>query len=106
MPTWAGAFSPPPEQWGLRGDPFVWAELQRRLADEPVAAERAAAHWQLLSCFCNVVGVDPRNDLLDESVYRPEFAHGGMSSGHVHLPTWRDRLLPLLLDRATGAVSL
>ena len=105
LPTWADAFGEPPEQWGLRGDPYVWAELEHRLAEAPVPAEREAARRQLDGCFFDVVGVDPRNDSLDESVHRPEFAHGGMSSGHVHLPTWRDRLLPLLLDRATGAVS-
>lgn len=105
MPTWSSAFGSRPEQWGLRGDPFVWAELERRLADVSVPAEREAARRQLYGCFSDVVGVDPSRDSFDESVYRPEFAHGGMSSGHVDLPTWRDRLLPLLLDRATAAGS-
>lgn len=37
---------------------------------------------------------------VDELVYRREFAAGGMSSGQVHLTTWRDRLVPLLVHRA------
>ncbi|WP_187344132.1 hypothetical protein [Streptomyces sp. 3211.6] len=33
-------------------------------------------------------------------VYRERYAHGGMSGGMVHLDTWRQRLLPLLVERA------
>jgi hypothetical protein len=48
--------------------------------------------------FLAVVGVDLRAT-GDEHVYRREFAHGGMSSGLVHLPAWRTRLIPLLVSR-------
>ena len=99
---WADAFASPPAQWGLRGDPFVWEEMQRRLADTAVPAGREEADLELRRCFADVVGVDLSDRMLGDSSHLPEFAHGGMSSGQVHLPTWRTRLLPLLLDRATG----
>jgi hypothetical protein len=38
-------------------------------------------------------------------VYREEFAHGGMSSGSVHLDTWRTELLPALIDRARSQLD-
>ena len=38
--------------------------------------------------------------LADTPLVREAFAHGGMSSGQVHLETWRAVLLPMLVDRA------
>jgi hypothetical protein len=58
----------------------------------------------LKATFDRVVGID----LATESapwVYRDEFAHGGLSSGSVHLDTWRAELLPTLIDRARSQLS-
>jgi hypothetical protein len=84
------------------GGPAAVPEMQGRLAGVPVPAARDEAYRQLHHCFTAVVGVELADPTLGESVYRPELAHGGMSSRHVHLPTWREQLLPLLLDRITG----
>ncbi|GAA3221947.1 ADP-ribosylglycohydrolase family protein [Actinocorallia longicatena] len=113
LPSWIGPpgqrdggmtmdelFAEPPAQWGLRGDPHAWAALRERLNAMPVPEDPARLEDLLAATFLDVVGVDPRT-ATGEHVYREEFAHGGMSSGHVHLPTWRDRLLPLLLARGT-----
>lgn len=40
-----------------------------------------------------------------DSVHRPEFAHGGMSSGMVSLDAWRQALMPLLEGRARQLIS-
>lgn len=92
-------FDPAPMQWGLRGDPHVWAVLQERLARTPVPATAREVEELLADAFLAVVGTDLRTT-RDDSVHRQEFAHGGMSSGYVHLPTWRDLLVPLLVQRA------
>jgi hypothetical protein len=91
-------FDPRPEGWGLRGDPFLWDALRKEMRgviaatpDEIVAALRHA--------FRRRVGVDPNARNTPAAVYCEQFAHGGMSSGHVDIPTWRDRLLPLLEER-------
>ncbi|WP_173096692.1 hypothetical protein [Actinomadura verrucosospora] len=94
-------FEERPEQWGLRGDPYVWEALQERLRGTPVPAEAGEVEGLLLDAFRAVVGVD-LTTAPEEAVYREEFAHGGMSSGSVHLPTWRERLVPLLVRRARG----
>jgi hypothetical protein len=94
-------FEVQPERWGLRGDPYVWRALQERLRGTPVPAEASEVEGLLLDAFRVVVGVDLRT-AREEHVYREEFAHGGMSSGSVHLPTWRERLVPLLVQRARG----
>ena len=93
-------FAEEPEQWGLRGDPYVWTALQERLAVIPVPDDEQDLEKLLIAAFNDLVRVDVMNDLVEDyGVYREEFAHGGMSSGHVHLETWRDRLTPLLVSR-------
>lgn len=93
-------FAEEPEQWGLRGDPYVWMTLRERLAGLPVPDKESALEEVLIAAFNAVVGVDLENGDGDEwGVYREEFAHGGMSSGHVCIEVWRDRLIPLLVSR-------
>ena len=92
-------FDPAPDQWGFRGDPHAWAVLREHLAMTPVPAEGHEVEDLLIEAFLTVVGVDLRTT-RDERVYREGFAHGGMSGGYVHLPTWRERLVPLLVSRA------
>lgn len=99
-------FAERPEQWGLRGDEFVWAALEARLAELPVPDDRRALEELLVGTFNDIVGVDLMNEDFweqgesgDSGVYREEFAHGGMSSGFVCLEVWRDRLIPLLVSR-------
>jgi hypothetical protein len=97
-------FQPPPEQWGLRGDPFLWKALRSglRRADVATPSDAVAA---LRDSFRRHVGVDADDRTAPEAVYCEQFAHGGMSSGHVHIPTWRDELLPLLEDRIGASFS-
>ncbi|MCK0093100.1 hypothetical protein MWU77_20185 [Rhodococcus sp. F64268] len=91
-----------PERWGLRGDPYVWAALREHLAGLPLPDGEVALEESLLTAFTAVVSVDLRTESVDQ-VYREEFAHGGMSSGHVCLPVWRDDLIPLLVSRGRRA---
>ncbi|ORJ97757.1 hypothetical protein [Prescottella equi] len=95
-------FQEQPEHWGLRGDPYVWDAIRQHLADVPLPDEAAALEDMLLTAFTSVVGVDLRTEPA-EDVYREEFAHGGMSSGHVSIEIWRDYLLPLLVSRGRVA---
>ncbi|MEU2004534.1 hypothetical protein ACH47B_26385 [Rhodococcus sp. NPDC019627] len=91
-------FEEQPEHWGLRGDPYAWEALREHLTGVPIPGEDAALEGLLLTAFTSVVGVDLLTEPA-ENVYREEFAHGGMSSGHVSLQLWRDCLLPLLVSR-------
>ncbi|MFF2197690.1 hypothetical protein [Streptomyces sp. NPDC058157] len=89
----------PPVRWGLRGDPHVWEALRGALSgtDVPPSAEAVAA--LLRATFEELVEVDLHGEPAPH-VYRERYAHGGMSGGMVHLDTWRQRLLPLLVERA------
>jgi hypothetical protein len=97
-------FDPEPQTWGLRGDPHLWRALRDHLsaADLPGSAGDVAA--KLHAAFGELVGVDLAGDPAS-SVYRDQFAHGGMSSGMVSLDTWRQRLIPMLIERATRRIG-
>lgn len=84
-------------QSGLRGDPHVWDELRRRLRDTPTPGDVRRA---VLAAFAEITGVD-LDDEGEAQVYRAELDHGGMSGGVVDLGWWRDKGLPLVVERAT-----
>jgi hypothetical protein len=95
----ADLFDPEPEQWGLRGDPYVWRALRDHLGESYLPPSIGELEAMLYTAFNRLVAVDLGTEIAP-SVYREAFAHGGMSSGQVHLETWRVVLLPLLVDRA------
>jgi hypothetical protein len=93
-------FARKPRQWGLRGDPYAWEAMRIgvQAAERPPDAD--ALLILLHDVFYRRVGVELRADDTPDSVYVPEFAHGGMSSGYVDVRTWRERLMPILAERA------
>lgn len=97
-------FDPEPVRWGLRGDPWVWRAMREQLVTLALPPSVGEVERLLKATFDRVVACD----LAAESapwVYREEFAHGGLSSGSVHLETWRAELLPTLIDRARSQLS-
>lgn len=101
----ADIFVPEPQHWGLRGDPHVWREFRARLehVQPPSSADELIA--LLHNTFEDAVGVRVTAADAPDSVHRPEFAHGGMSSGMVSLVTWRNELMPVLEGRARHLLS-
>jgi hypothetical protein len=95
----AELFDPEPEQWGLRGDPWVWRALRDHLGESYLPPSIGEVEAMLYAAFNRLVAVDLATETTP-AIYREEFAHGGMSSGQVHLETWRAVLIPMLLDRA------
>lgn len=97
-------FEPEPEQWGLRGDPWVWRAMCEHLTNAYLPPSIGEVERLLYAAFDRLVGVDLATDTTPW-VFREEFAHGGVSSGNVHLDTWRVTLIPLLVDRARGRLD-
>jgi hypothetical protein len=97
-------FDPEPEQWGLRGDPYLWRALRAHLAGEelPGTADELAA--LLHAAFRKLADTDLGSDPAS-SVYREQYAHGGMSNGMISLDAWRQRLMPLLAKRASELLA-
>jgi hypothetical protein len=95
----AELFDPEPETWGLRGDPYLWRALREHLCATDVPASAGEAVSLLHAAFRELMGHDLASNTTP-SVYQAQYAHGGMSSGMISLDTWRQRLMPLLAERA------
>lgn len=96
-PSWVVAvFEPRPDQWGLRGDPFLWDELGKALRTVDSPANSSELLYLLRESFERLVGMPITHP---EDVYVERFAHGGMSSGFVCMQFWRELGLPLLCRR-------
>ena len=92
-------FDPEPDQWGLRADPWVWRTLREQFSGTYLPPSPGEVERMLYAGFNRLVAVDLATE-MESSVYREEFAHGGMSSGHISLEIWRAFLMPLLMERA------
>jgi hypothetical protein len=92
-------FDPEPETWSLRGDPYLWRALRGRLAGEDIPPSADEVISLLHAAFRELAGADLTSD-PSSSVYREQYAYGGMSSGMISLDTWRERLMPMLAGRA------
>jgi hypothetical protein len=100
----SAVFDPKPEAWGLRGDPYVWRALRAHLSATDIPASADEVGRLLHAAFAEVTGVDLAGEPAS-SVYREDYAHGGMSSGMISLDAWRQRLMPMLIERATALLD-
>jgi hypothetical protein len=82
-----------PEQWGLRGDPYLWREIHRKLIDEGMPTDEQRFAQKVEAAFSELTG-----GTLDreDSIFVERYRHGGMSSGHVDPTWWRNEGIPLL----------
>ena len=103
MPV-SGLFAPEPQTWGLRGDPYLWRALRAHLAGEDIPASPGELTSLLHQAFRELAGTDLASDPA-ASVHLEQYAHGGMSSGMISLEAWRQRLMPMLVDRASTRLS-
>ena len=89
-------FEDEPDQWGLRGDPYLWRELKERLGtiDMPETPE------QLQSIIEKEYEMVTGYSINHKEHFRVErFMHGGMSSGGVSPEFWNKRGIPMLVNR-------
>jgi len=89
-------FEPEPDQWGLRGDPYLWKELKEQLGVAPAPDTEQELVALLGQTIEELVG-EPL--AKDGQFYVERFAHGGMSSGWVSGEWWLRMGIPLLVER-------
>ena len=89
-------FDKHPAQWGLRGDPSLWAELQAHFSTNELPETVSEFRAQLEELVEQLTGCDLD---IKESVFVPRYDLGGMSSGHVAPAFWRKVAIPLLCKR-------
>ena len=98
----ADLFEPGPDQWGLRGDVFLWMEMRQvlchcELSGPPDQDPKCSVEDRLVAAFAALTGseIGERGD-----VRVSRYARGGMSGGMVSSEHWRLTLIPLLARRA------
>lgn len=96
-------FIPKPPRWGLRGDPYLWADFETHFNTTHYTNlhEYSSADFKelLLQIFHTLTG-----QVLDylegnEVIFIEAYDKGGMSSGCVSGKFWLETGIPLLLER-------
>ena len=92
-------FDPEPFSWGLRGDPYLWKAMRHHFLSIPMPATANELVELIHAAFEELTG----KPITTESMfYVDEYAHGGMSSGHISTDSWQVSLIPELCSRFTA----
>jgi len=89
-------FAGRPIGWGLRGDPHLWDAFEASVSNSTYPESIDELNKLIESLFEQLTGFPISHQ---EDIYIKEFAHGGMSSGHVCPEYWRNEAFPLLRKR-------
>ena len=89
-------FAKKPISWGLRGDPYLWREMNEILGDQPFPKTEDDLLMLLHQTYEQCTGKSIR---ATEDVFVERYSHGGMSSGYVSPRFWIETGFPFLLAR-------
>ena len=96
MKTVGQLFQDKPWQWGLRGDPHLWEEMQSHFAQTPLPDQMEQLEQLLTQAFETLTG---QPITAKEFIAVERFPRSGMSGGMVSPAFWRETAVPLLLSR-------
>lgn len=89
-------FKDKPSIWGLRGDPYLWTEIQLAFEKIEIHIDEIEFEQKLYNLFKQFTGHDI---FSQERVFVKRYDMGGMSSGHVSTKFWLTEGIPLLKER-------
>lgn len=94
----ASIFVSEPDQWGLRGDPFLWEYLKEQYQTVSLPYSPKVFREDIFRVFAELTGELPARG---KQYYVASFAktHVGMSTGWLSGDFWIDTAIPLLLER-------
>lgn len=95
-------FTPEPDQWGLRGDPFLWQLLKEQYQTVELPYPPKALREEIFRIFADLTGERP---VSGKHYYAEQFAktHVGMSTGWLSGDFWQLTAIPLLTERLEQA---
>ena len=115
----ASIFRKRPEKWGLRGDPFLWELMEWKLKEVPLPNSVGEVKERITNEFAQITNVTYAGRIVNWELFEAQKWHylvgpegivqeryltflpsRGMSGGTIHVGTWRNKLLPLLLENA------
>lgn len=95
----AGLFECLPMNWGLRGDLYLWKEMQEFLIGVSIPEDKLSFETIIADAFEKIT-VKPIDTA--EPFYLKRFSHGGQSSGMIAPNYWRTKAIPFLWSQVTG----
>ena len=84
-----------PWQWGLRGDPYMWDDLQGKCVGKSTDIDEYDMAHMVFDFFKATTG---ESLSLDSRPYVEKYAHGGMSSGGLSGEFWISKGIPMLVE--------
>lgn len=96
MKTVGDLFQEKPGRWGLRGDPYLWQELETHFAHIPLPNSPEQLEQLLAQAFETLTD---RPITAEKHFPVARYPRGGMSGGLVSPQFWRETAVPLLLSR-------
>ncbi|SFA89690.1 MULTISPECIES: hypothetical protein [unclassified Bacillus (in: firmicutes)] len=89
-------FREPLGEWGLRGDPYIWSELETHFSKMFLPCSEEHFLKEVYFAFEQFTGSKLG---LKDYILTPRYDHGGMSGGMVCSTFWLKRAIPLLIKR-------
>ena len=77
LPQISDLFSPPPERWGLRGDPHLWSDMQSKFVGVTCPDSVDRLETSIQAKFEELTGFPVTHP---EPFGIEKYSHGGMSS--------------------------
>lgn len=93
-------FNEKPKQWGLNGDPYLWEELKQSLSDIVLPYSEFKFENKIVREFHKKVG---SSLFSSKPVFVERYSNGGESSGYIDVETWRNKLIPKLINNLKKA---
>lgn len=84
------------QQWGLRGDPHLWSDMARVFRPVPLPESEQLLVQMIESAYLALTAQSIHSDV---GVFVERYARGGMSSGCPSPEFWREKAIPLLIQR-------
>jgi hypothetical protein len=85
-----------PSYWGLRGDSYLWGDLEEYFSSIYLPLTEEEFLSMFYTAFQTLTG---RAFKTEEIIHVEKYSHGGMSSGMISPEFWRDTALPKLTER-------
>ena len=95
--TISSLFQEEPEQWGMRGDPFLWKDMQEHFQNTRLPDKVSGISLLVKDAFEILTEHPITTD--KEFLVIEKYSHGGMSSGGIVPKFWLDTAIPLLRAR-------
>lgn len=90
-------FNDRPDQWGLRGDPYLWEELSELYSKLDYSDSFDIVKF-LINSIKDIVS-EKGTDYGEGIIFIEGFPTEGMSGGKIYLDWWYETGIPILLER-------